>query len=257
LPSLPAAARQQTQICALSIRLTPPFRGRSANQSGFVRPEAAVLEAAVLEVGAPEVVAPEAAAPEVAVLEAVVPEAVAPEVVAPEVVAPEAVVPEAVVPEAVVPEAVVPEAVVPEVVAPEAVVPVAVAPEAVVPVVVVLLEVVLLELEVVLLEVAAAVAPVAPEGVAQAEALVLALLEARRVRVGRPALAIWVVPLVAASQRAQARAVLEQPHPTGRQTAAGTRGATTGAERRRKELGPIPCARSTSTAIATGPRPIA
>jgi hypothetical protein len=119
------------------------------------------------------------------------------------------------------------------------------------------LEVVLLELEVVLLEVAAAVAPVAPEGVAQAEALVLALLEARRVRVGRPALAIWVVPLVAASQRAQARAVLEQPHPTGRQTAAGTRGATTGAERRRKELGPIPCARSTSTAIATGPRPIA
>jgi hypothetical protein len=231
LPSLPAAARQQTQICALSIRLTPPFRGRSANQSGFVRPEAAVLEAAVvavaleaavLEVVAPEVVAPEAAAPEVAVLEEVVP----------------------------------------EVVAPEAVVPVAVAPEAVVPVVVVLLEVVLLEvvlleLEVVLLEVAAAVAPVAPEGVAQAEALVLALLEARRVRVGRPALAIWVVPLVAASQRAQARAVLEQPHPTGRQTAAGTRGATTGAERRRKELGPIPCARSTSTAIATGPRPIA
>jgi hypothetical protein len=219
LPSLPAAARQQTQICALSIRLTPPFRGRSANQSGFVRPEAAVLEAAVvavaleaavLEVVAPEVVAPEAAAPEVAVLEEVVP----------------------------------------EVVAPEAVVPVAVAPEAVVPVVVVLLEVVLLE-------VAAAVAPVAPEGVAQAEALVLALLEARRVRVGRPALAIWVVPLVAASQRAQARAVLEQPHPTGRQTAAGTRGATTGAERRRKELGPIPCARSTSTAIATGPRPIA
>jgi hypothetical protein len=229
LPSLPAAARQQTQICALSIRLTPPFRGRSANQSGFVRPEAAVLEAAVVAV-----------ALEAAVLE----------VVAPEVVAPEVAVPEAVVPEAVVPEAVVPEAVVPEVVAPEAVVPVAVAPEAVVPVVVVLLEVVLLE-------VAAAVAPVAPEGVAQAEALVLALLEARRVRVGRPALAIWVVPLVAASQRAQARAVLEQPHPTGRQTAAGTRGATTGAERRRKELGPIPCARSTSTAIATGPRPIA
>jgi hypothetical protein len=251
LPSLPAAARQQTQICALSIRLTPPFRGRSANQSGFVRPEAAVLEAAVvavaleaavLEVVAPEVVAPEAAAPEVAVLEEVVPEAVAPEVVAPEAAAPEVAVLEEVVP---------------EVVAPEAVVPVAVAPEAVVPVVVVLLEVVLLELEVVLLEVAAAVAPVAPEGVAQAEALVLALLEARRVRVGRPALAIWVVPLVAASQRAQARAVLEQPHPTGRQTAAGTRGATTGAERRRKELGPIPCARSTSTAIATGPRPIA
>jgi nicotinate-nucleotide--dimethylbenzimidazole phosphoribosyltransferase len=181
------------------------------------------------------VVAPEAAAPEVAVLEEVVPEAVAPEVVAPEAAAPEVAVLEEVVP---------------EVVAPEAVVPVAVAPEAVVPVVVVLLEVVLLE-------VAAAVAPVAPEGVAQAEALVLALLEARRVRVGRPALAIWVVPLVAASQRAQARAVLEQPHPTGRQTAAGTRGATTGAERRRKELGPIPCARSTSTAIATGPRPIA
>jgi hypothetical protein len=243
LPSLPAAARQQTQICTLSIRLTPPFRGRSANQSGFVRPEAAVLEAAVvavaleaavLEVVAPEVVAPEAAAPEVAVLEEVVPEAV---------------VPEAVAPEAAAPEVAVLEEVVPEVVAPEAVVPVAVAPEAVVPVVVVLLEVVLLE--------AAAVAPVAPEGVAQAEALVLALLEARRVRVGRPALAIWVVPLVPASQRVQARAVLEQPHPTGRQTAAGTRGATTGAERRRKELGPIPCARSTSTAIATGPRPIA
>jgi len=132
----------------------------------------------------------------------------------------------------------------------EAAVLVAVVPAAVVP-------------EAAVLEVALPLEVVAPEVVAQAEALVLALLAARRARVRRPALAIWVAPLALASQRARERAVLEQPtgrHPTGPpmgQAAPGTPAATMAGEPRRKELAPIPCARSTSTAIATERRPTA
>lgn len=155
------------------------------------------------------------------------------------------------------------------VVAPEAVVPEAVALAlalVAVALVAVVLEAVVLEAAVLEAAVPVAVEPevVVREVVAQGEALVLALLAARRVRARRPALAIWVVPLAPASQRAQERAVLEQPtgpHPTGpppmEQPAAGTPAATMGGEPSRKELAPIPCARSTSTAIATGPRPSA
>ena len=129
-------------------------------------------------------------------------------------------------------------------------------------------------LQVVVLEVAAPEAR-APEARAQDRAVQVpvpvaarraAVHQARRVRAPRaaqPVLApeypILGVPLVLASRRDQARPVLAQPTVTGlreRLPAAGTPEHIMEAERSRRGLAPTRCARSTSTAIAIGPRPI-
>jgi hypothetical protein len=145
----------------------------------------------------------------------------------------------------------------PEVVAPEVavLVPVVAAPE------VAVLEpvVVMAPLEVVALALAA------PGRVAQAQVLEARVQADRavRLRAAQPTLApeypIWVVPLVPASRRDQARPALAQPPPTGRRRlrAAGTRGGIMEAERSRRGLAPTRCARSTSTAIVTRARQIA
>jgi hypothetical protein len=163
---------------------------------------------------------------------------------------------------AAVPVAVEPAVAVPVVVEPAAAVPVVVEPAvaalaAVEPAVVAL---VVAEPEAAEQEPEAAEQEPEPEEVARGQVLVVAPPAVPRLRAGRVVLAIWAVPLAPASPQAQARAVLEQPtgpHPTGRQPAAGTPGGTMEPEHSRKGLAPIPCAPSTSIAIATAPRPIA
>jgi hypothetical protein len=200
-------------------RPCPSLRPRLSGRSTSVR-RAAVPEAAVLVAAVPEVVVPEVVAPEVAVLVAAAPVVAAPEVVAPEVAV---------------------------------LVPVVAAPE------VAVLEpvVVMAPLE--------ALALAAPGRVAQAQVLEARVQADRavRLRAAQPTLApecpIWVVPLVPASRRDQARPALAQPPPTGRRRlrAAGIRGGIMEAERSRRGLAPTRCARSTSTAIVTRARQIA